>query len=934
MTGTTIAHYRVTAKLGQGGMGEVYRATDTKLDREVAIKVLPAVMATDKERLARFEREAKVLAQLSHANIATVHGFDHHEGTSFLVMEHVTGEDLSERLRRGALPVEEAIEIGQQIAEALEAAHARGIVHRDLKPANIKVTAEGHVKVLDFGLAKALEADSEVGRAYPQSTTAEGDGSRGRSPHLEDDSPTITDTFTKPGTILGTAAYMSPEQAKGKSVDGRTDIWAFGCVLFESLTGKRAFAGGDSTETLAAIIRGEPDWSLLPKDVSPLLRWLLTKCLTKDPRSRLQHIGDARLELTELASGSDFLIGTSEASAIGNQSAKPGAGLMWTGVGFTAVALIASTLAWVLKPVPTSQAPPVRKVSIDLGVDGGLFYEDESIRLSRDGKSMAFLFTETESRGGAKLFLRSFNRLQPEEIQGAQDVRDFCFSPDGNWIAFFSYSDERIHKVSLSGEESDVHLSEVHGRRISGMDWTDDGWILFGANGSEELRRIPEEGGDEQILFSRQTDSGTISLPHSLPDGGGWLFTVTDESDNEPAKKVMLQKAPNATPVILLDNAAAARFVRPGFLVFARDDMLFAQRFNLLTSQLEGQAVRLDVMMDPQSFFDVADDGTLVFTQPGRNWGRAQLAWLSRSGGRQAIQLGENGVGNFALSFDGNQIAYVEHESLTDSRNDLWLYEVETGNKRLLPSQDSKKGNLLWSPNDDWVIFGSEKDGAHHLFAIRADGSGQLQSLMESRYRLLAYSWHPTERKLLYATIDARGDRQDQLWVATFAGGENIEWTLVNNDFYADVSPRERGGASFSPDGKWIIYSSQEARQGHLFIDQYPNPSAPKKITFAGLDSYFPQWRPDQHELVFTRRETQGSRLHHIYVAKYRENGNSYDFDRPLRWNNGLVHRGVFGLDPMRPRLLVRQYGSLLNHVVLYENIIAVAEQKLSVQEE
>ena len=276
-------------------MGEVYLATDTKLDREVAIKVLPMGLAQAPERLARFEREAKVLAQLSHPGIATIHGFDQHEGTSFLVMEHVAGKDLSERLRRGALSVEETIEVGQQIAEALEAAHEKGIIHRDLKPANIKVTAEGRVKVLDFGLAKALGGDSEVGRAPSGTGAVEGDGLRARSSFQEvtsDESPTITDAYTKPGMILGTAAYMSPEQARGREVDGRTDIWAFGCVLFECLTGKKAFPGDDMTETLAGIIKSEPEWSLLPDGIPRLLQVLLRQCLAKNSKQRFHEIAD------------------------------------------------------------------------------------------------------------------------------------------------------------------------------------------------------------------------------------------------------------------------------------------------------------------------------------------------------------------------------------------------------------------------------------------------------------------------------------------------------------------------------------------------------------------------------------------------------------------------------------------------------------------
>ncbi len=439
------AHYQIIDKLGQGGMGEVYRATDTKLDREVAIKVLPPSLAQDTERLARFERKAKVLAQLSHANISTVHGFDRHEGTAFLVMEYVEGEDLSERLRRGPLPIDEAIDTCRQVAEGLEAAHGKGIIHRDLKPANIKVTSEGQVKVLDFGLAKAL-ADDEVGRAYPRTVGQDGrppapgttsgalggNGSRVRSPHQEvspEDSPTITDAFTQPGTILGTAAYMSPEQARGREVDRRTDIWAFGCVLFESLTGKKAFPGDDTTETLAGIIKGEPDWGLLPDDLPPNVPLLLRKCLAKGRRERLHDIADARLDLDQSSE-----VFTGAWSSITKPRKGSGARPVFAALVFAA---FTAALTWFLKPTPAMLELPVRKVNIDLGAEGHLFYENESIRLSRDGKVMAFLFTETGSQGGSRLYVRHLDRLESVPVQGARDARAFCFSPDGAWIAFF-----------------------------------------------------------------------------------------------------------------------------------------------------------------------------------------------------------------------------------------------------------------------------------------------------------------------------------------------------------------------------------------------------------------------------------------------------------------------------------------------------------------
>ena len=920
MLGQTLLHYEITAKLGQGGMGEVYQATDTKLDREVAIKVLPPAFAQDRVRLARFEREAKVLAQLSHTHIASVHGFDQHEGTAFLVMEHVSGEDLSQRLKRGPLPVDEAIEIGRQIAEGLEAAHVKGIIHRDLKPANIKLDSEGNIKVLDFGLAKAT-----VASAVPNELGA------AQATGIDSDSPTLTAEFTQPGAVLGTAAYMSPEQARGKTLDQRTDIWAFGCVLFECLTGERPFSGENTADTLAAVMRSEPDWSRLPKDLSPLLRRLLVKCLSKDPRSRLQHIGDGRLELTELANDSSVHLVSAESSCGTGFNHKSSLKMPAVMVAMVLVAIIAAVLSWTLKPLPIAPDPRVRTVSVDLGVEGSLYYSDDSLRLNRDGTAMAFLFSEADGGGGSKLFLREFDRINPREIPEAEDAREFCFSPEGDWIAFLSRKSDRLLKVSLAGEGAVVPLSDVIDES-EGMDWTSDGWILSTAGRGTKLIRIPENGGAAELLFETDSSQEEIFQPRAFPEGQGWLFSVSGVGREGRSARIMAQKGPGTLPVTILEEAKAARFVPPDYLFYERNETLFVQRFDLSTLSVKGGEVSVGVNLGHQSFFDIADDGTLVYTQLGRQFGQMELMWLSRQGIRQSLKQMINGNDHFDMLPQGDNVAYVEREFPADGDFELWVHDIANGTRRLLTSSPEKMPSLLWSPDGDAVVFGSSGEGKFRIYRAQADGSGQVQSLVQGPNRLAPYSWHPTERKLLYGEYVPGVKGKVELWVATFSGTDSREWDLLRKEHYTDITPRESGDASFSPDGKSIVYSSQEAGIGHLFINQYPELRAPMKITFEGFDSYSPQWWADQHELVFLRREAMGSRLHHVYVAKYREIDGGYQFDRPQPWERGLVQRGTFSIDPKGHRLLVGQYASLIDHFVLHENIVTVAERKLKAQ--
>ncbi len=396
----------------------------------------------------------------------------------------------------------------------------------------------------------------------------------------------------------------------------------------------------------------------------------------------------------------------------------------------------------------------------------------------------------------------------------------------------------------------------------------------------------------------------------------------------------MVQRGPDTLPETILEDATAARFVSPDYLFYERNETLFVQRFDLSTLSVTGAEVSVGVSLAQRSFFDIAEDGTLVYTRLGQQFGMMELTWLSRQGSSQSLKQLINSHDRFDLSPQGNNVAYVEREFPDDGDFELWVHDIALGTRRLLTSGPEKMPSLLWSPDGDAVVFGSVGDSNTKIFCAEADGSGQVHSLVQSGNRLLPYSWHPTERKLLYGEYVPGVKQKMQLRVATFSDTDTgaTKWNLLHDDYYADVTPREFGYASFSPDGKWIVYSSQETGNGYLFINHFPEPKAPRKITFEGIDSHSPQWWHEQHELVFLRRETMGSRRHHVYVAKYRETDGGYQFNRPLPWERGLVQRGSFSIDPKGHRLLVGQFASLVDHVVLFENIVGVAERKLNAQ--
>ena len=608
MVGQTISHYKITEKIGQGGMGEVYRATDTKLDRDVALKVLPEAFASDQQRMARFAREAKVLASLNHPNIATIHGLEEADGKQALVLELVEGEDLAERIHRGAIPLEESLKIALQIAEALEAAHDKGIIHRDLKPANVKITPEGVVKVLDFGLAKAMEEE-----VVPEDISQ---------------SPTISQLATKAGIILGTAAYMSPEQARGKPVDKRTDIWAFGAVLYEMLAGKMAFGGEDASEILAAVIAKEPDLGQLSSKIPPRIRELTERCLRKDRKMRVPDIADARIYVQEyLADPSAYEVDVTVApQASGKQQMVP-----WTVAGLTIAALLISLVVlWPTPPAPR----PLTRFPIPLPLDQLLSSRGRHlVALSPDGTHLVYVANN-------QLYLRAMDQLEATPIRGTAEGsgREPFFSPDGQWVGFWAGG--QLKKVSISGGAS-VTLCEAE--NPSGASWGADDRIVFGQV-AEGIFQVSANGGEKELLISVDSAKGDRAHgPQILPDGKTVLFTLGSEGVDWDDAQIVVQSLATGERKVLVSGGSDARYVPTGHLAYKQQGTLLAVPFDVVRLEVTGGPVPIveDVAQAGITFsgtaqYTFSDLGSLVYVPGGRVVKRT-LVWVDREGKEEPL---------------------------------------------------------------------------------------------------------------------------------------------------------------------------------------------------------------------------------------------------------------------------------------------------------
>ncbi|MFZ0758408.1 MAG: protein kinase [Candidatus Sulfotelmatobacter sp.] len=807
-SGTKLGPYEIQSPLGAGGMGEVYRARDTKLNRDVALKVLPEVLAHDPERLTRFKREAQILAALNHSNIATIYGFQESDGVCALAMELVEGQTLAEVVGSGhGVPLQDALPMAKQMADALEYAHERGIIHRDLKPANIKITPEGTVKVLDFGLAKALGVDA------PSSSNIS-------------NSPTLTVAATQAGMIVGTAAYMGPEQARGKTVDRRADIWSFGCVLYEVLSGRRPFEGETVTDVLASVVKVEPNWNVLPGHTPPRIRELTRRCLTKDLKQRLQAIGEARIVIEETIAG---VSGDAVLSSVGSPEPRglPHRILPWAIGGLLAAALITFVLLWNFavsaprqSPVLSYIPPPPGKTFRDVGFSAG------PVAVSPDGTQLAF--SATDENGITGLYVRPLASDQARDIAGTTDAAAPFWSPDGGSLGFFAA--QKLKIVNLAN--GNVQVLADASCPDDGGSWSPSGTILFTPSCVGPLHEIPYSGGNPTAATKLESDETGHGSPAFLPDGRRFLYGSHNVGD---PIAIWAGSVGSNEHMLVLKGARSPKFAF-GHLLFIRDSRVFAQSFDRSTGKLAGEATAL---VDAQSY-SVSSGGVLAY-QGGTLQGRLQ--WFDRSGN----SLGSVGpvavYDSVKISPDGKNIL-AEVQDPQSNTSDLWSYPASGGVGTRLTFSPGIKEFAVWSPDGKYIAYTCLPDGKSGICRKPGDGSGTEERLAtlgsDSRDAALV-DWSPDGRYLSLNEKLAGALRTEDLIFPLFGDRNSFPAAAVGADQY---------DGKFSPDGRWFAYFSYESGRPEVYVVPFPGPGGKFQISQNG--GWNVQWDKKGHLYFLT----------------------------------------------------------------------------------
>jgi serine/threonine protein kinase/Tol biopolymer transport system component len=834
--GTKLGPYEILAPLGAGGMGEVYRARDTKLARDVALKIISPEFAHDVQRMARFQREAQVLASLNHTHIASIYGLEESGSVRALVMELVEGPTLAERIQQGPIPIEEALPTAKQIAEALECAHERGIVHRDLKPANIKLTQDGNVKVLDFGLAKALLDESSSGDIS--------------------NSPTLTMATTKAGLILGTAAYMAPEQAKGKSVDRRADIWSFGVVLYEMLTAEQVFGGETVSDALASIIKDTPNWNPLPKATPKPIRDLLQRCLQKDPRQRLQSIGEARITIDEVLSGSAQSAASNEVQAPVSirASQQPWQRFLPWAVAAVFGAALVVTLYLL---VQSSRHPEVKELQLALKipVDQQLdMANGPAVAISSDGNLLAYVTREPGTSAG-RLFLRELDKSASVLLEGTGLAAAPFFSPDNQWVGFFS--DGKLKKVSVHGG-APVTLTGATGYR--GADWGEDGTIIFPNQFTSSLFRVSTNGGLAQPATHLDVARSDIThrWPQFLPGDKAVIFTAS--ADNNFFGRATVDVAPldTGTPKVLVENAYFGRYLSGGYLAYVSQGTVFVAPFDAKTLSLTGTAIPVLEGVDTDLTnggvqLAISQNGTAVYsTGIGVN-SNLNVSLLDRKGDAVALLKDQPDPSSPRLSPDGKRLAFQKGGGAG-----IWVFDIARGTTTPINLSGVVGGYPIWTPDGRRLTYShprtTQKGSGQAIYWQPSDGTGKEEVLTPDPI-LNAYpsSWSPDGKVLLFERLSSRDGSCCEVWSLTVGADGNSEEPrpFISEQ---DAGRMSNSGISigmpmFSPDGHWVAYASQTSASPQVFVVPFPGPGGKWQISTDGGQEAI--WSKTGHELFY-----------------------------------------------------------------------------------
>jgi serine/threonine-protein kinase len=808
--GRRLGDFEVVSALGSGGMGEVYKARDLRLGREVALKVLPEALGRDPERLSRFNREARLLASLNHPGIAAIHGLQEHEGIPFLVLELVPGPTLAEHLAAGPLPVRGALDMGRQLAGALEEAHARGVVHRDLKPSNVKITPEGKVKVLDFGLAKAL------------------------APEVDDPESSPTgDLATREGLVMGTAAYMSPEQARGRDVTPLADIWAFGCVLFEALSGRQAYEGDTVSDRLVSVLTGEPDWNALPPATPGVVRFMVRRCLQKDVSVRLPEIGLARAALEE---------------ALQDTASKPREPMeplppeppsrrsWWLPAALFALGLAAGAGA-VLAVRGTGQGPQARPRRFGIALPAGVRISDAGgqpvLALSPDGERLVF---SGETDTGARLYVRELGALAARPLPGTEGGSHPFFSPDGQWVGFSA--EGRLRKVALAGGEPQVLAPAP---RMRGAAWLADDTIVFAPTATASLERVRASGGALPAVTSIDASAGEDShrWPVALPGGRGLLFSVSGPSGREEERWIEALDLASGRRNRLLQGGTFPRFLAPSWLLFARAGALHAVRFDAGRMELSGSPapalddLRMTVKGSGLAFFDVAGDGSLAYVPGFPRPPDRRLAWVDRSGRETALEARGRPYFRPVLSPDGSRLAVT----VQGANDGVWVRDLERGTWNRLTAEGDNT-DAAWFPDGRQIIFSSTRAGVFNLFRAAADGGGQAEQLTRERTMAMSSSVAPDGSVVAFGVIHPETGWDVSLQPLRAPGPPRPFVSTRFTETYA----------AFSRDGRYLAYVSNESGRPEVYVRGYQQDG---KWPISAAGGSEPVWSADGRELFF-----------------------------------------------------------------------------------